>query len=197
MDRSDIAALLASGGVPAAWLDPAAADQASSAPASGTAAGDDAAAWGSGYNGMLNPPATETLGSAVARAVAQYRPTTVLVWENPPDLMLAHVVARELSAAVVRAFDVDGLIEFTGTFPDSARAVLLADAFRSQRVAEALAALVRQQRGTPVAVAQLFTVPGAAGVELAGVPGVVLARGGSPASSGTGGRTGAGRGAGA
>lgn len=174
MDPSDIAALLASGGVSAAYLDPAARDPAK----------DDAAGWGPGYNGMFDPAATETLGRAVAGALAPFRPTSVLVWENPPDLMLAHVVARELSATVVRAFDTDGLVDFTGTFPDDARVALLADVFRSQRIVEALAALVRQQRGTPAAIAQLFTVPGAADVDLPGVPAVILTRDNAPALSG-------------
>lgn len=185
MDTSDIAALLASGGVSAAYLDPAAKGPAK----------DDAIDWGPGYNGMFDPSATETLGRAVARALAPYHPTSVLVWENPPDLILAHVVARELSATVVRAFDTDGLVDFTGTFPDDARVVLLADVFRSQRIVEALAALARQQHGTPVAIAQLFTVPGAADVELPGVPAVILTRDNDPAFSGMGDRPGTGLGA--
>jgi hypothetical protein len=167
VDPSDVAALLASGGVPAVYLDPGAAD----------AASEDAVDRGAGYNGMLDPRATETLGRMAAEALAPYRPTSVLVWENPPDLILAHVVARELSATVVRAFDADGLLHFSGTFPEGARAVLLADVFRDPLVVEALAALVRRQGGTPVVIAQLFARPGAAGVELPGVPAVVLARG--------------------
>jgi hypothetical protein len=169
----DLTALLAAGGVPATYLDPSARDLAA----------DEVPA----YNGMLDPSATETLGRALAAELAAYRPTSVLVWENPADLILAHVVARELSTTVVRAFDADGLVGFTGGFPEHAQVVLLADAFRSQRVVQALAALVRQQRGTLVAIAELFTVPGAASVKLSGVPTVILAQGSVPAAfAGTG-----------
>jgi hypothetical protein len=167
VNPSDVAALLASGGVPAVYLDPGAVD----------AASENAVDWGSGYNGMLDPRATETLGRMVAEAIAPFRPTSVLVWDNPPDLVLAHVVARELSATVVRAFDADGLLHFSGAFPEGARAALLADVFRDPQVVEALAALVRRHGGTAVVIAQLFTVPGTAGMELPGVPAVVLTRG--------------------
>lgn len=168
MQHSDLTALLAAGGVPVTCLDPSA-DEAPPDPVPK-------------YNGMLDPAGAETLGRALAAALAGYHPTSVLVWEDPPDLILAHIVARELSATVVRAFDADGLVAFTGTFPAGARVVLLGDTFRDPRVVQALVALVHQQHGTPVAAAELFTVPGTADESVPGIPAVVLAGAGAPAS---------------
>lgn len=166
MQRQDLVALLTAGGVPASYLEP----RPDEVPPLQVPT----------YNGMLDPAGAETLGRALAGALAAYRPTSVLIWEDPPDLILAHVVARELSATVVRAFDADGLVGFTGTFPPEARVVLLADAFRDRRVVQALAALARQQRGTPVATAELFSVPGATEVDVPEVPAVVLTRADAP-----------------
>lgn len=162
MQHSELVALLAAGSIPATELEAAADDGSVSQPPK--------------YNGMLDPQGAETLGRVLAEALASYDPTRVLIWEDPPDLILAHVVARELSATVVRAFDADGLVAFTGDFSSNARAVLLADTFRDPRVVQALAALVHQQHGDLVATAELFTVSGAAENELPDVPAVVLDR---------------------
>lgn len=128
------------------------------------------------YNGMLDPAGAETLGRMLAEGLGGYHPTTVLIWEDSPDLILAHITARELSATVVQAFDTDGLVGFTGSFPPAAKVVLLADVFREHLTAQALALLVEQQGGTVVATAELFTASGQSQAQLPGVPAVVLAR---------------------
>lgn len=127
------------------------------------------------YNAMLDPAGADALGRELAEALAGYHPTTVLIWEDPTDLILAHVTSRELSATVVRAFDADGLVGFTGTFPPEAKVVLLADMFREHRIVRALSLLVEKHGGTVAATAELFTVPGESLARLPGVPAVVLA----------------------
>lgn len=165
VQHSELVALLAAGGV-----------------ASETVASDTTESLGtvpSGrlakYNAMLDPAGAEILGRRLAEALARYHPTTVLIWEDSPDLILAHITARELSATVVQAFDTDGLVGFTGAFPPAARVVLLADTFREHLVAQALALLVEQQGGAVVATAELFSASGVSHARLPGVPAIVLA----------------------
>jgi hypothetical protein len=162
MQHSELMALLAAGGV-----------------ASGTTESAATVLSLSGrlpkYNGMLDPAGAETLGRMLAQALAEHQPTTVLIWEDSPDLILAHITARELAATVVQAFDTDGLVGFTGTFPPAAKVVLLADTFGEHLVAQALALLVEQQGGTVVATAELFTASGESQAPLPGRPAIVLA----------------------
>lgn len=161
MQYSELASLLAAGGVAAAPVKTT--DEASNRRLPK-------------YNGMLDPAGADTLGRELAEVLVAYRPTTVLIWEDPTDLILAHVTSRELSATVVQAFDADGLVGFIGTFPPESKVVLLADVFREYRIVKALALLVEQQGGTVVATAELFTVFGESLAHLPGVPSVVLAQ---------------------
>ncbi len=43
-------------------------------------------------------------------------PELVLVWQDVEDVLLAHIVARELGVGVVRAYDADGVWPTPGRF---------------------------------------------------------------------------------
>ncbi|MCU1640718.1 MAG: type polyketide synthase [Nocardia sp.] len=123
----------------------------------GILAGDDIN-W-SKYNAAIDPGGAEQLGIALAAELAPAAPEVVLVWESAEDLVLGHIVARELGVAVVRAYDFDGLVRYVGSFPDRPRVALLADAFQDAFVLRALNSLVAQQGGTVIATAALVPTP--------------------------------------
>lgn len=108
------------------------------------------------YNSGLDPAGAEQLGMALSKQLEAHG-EVVLVWQDPEDLVLGHIVARELGVTVARAFDADGLIEFVGRFPQHAAVVILADMFRDETVLRALDALVAQRGGHVSAYAALAT----------------------------------------
>lgn len=111
------------------------------------------------YNGLADPPGAEELASALARRLAGPRPTAIVVWEDPEDVVLGHVVARELGLSVVRAFDADGLVGQRGVLPEAARVALVSDAVRDPRVVLAVSQLVERAGGRLVATGVLVETP--------------------------------------
>lgn len=107
------------------------------------------------YNGMLDPAGAEELVRALAQGARHLNPNLVIIWEEVEDVVLAHILARELSVNVVRAFDDDGLVGFMGSFPQGARALLVTDLVRSESPLRAVEELVSQQGGQMVGLAVL------------------------------------------
>ena len=70
-------------------------------------------------------------------------------------MLLAHIVARELGVGVVRAYDADGRVAYTGTFPAAARVAVVTDLVRDDTAVRALRQLVAQQSGEVVAIGAL------------------------------------------
>lgn len=105
-------------------------------------------------NTVGDPAAADVVGRALARRIrdAVQAVDLVAVWDFAEDAVLAHIVARELGARVVRASDVEGILELDTTVPDGARVVLLSDAFRRGTLSP-LAALLAHRGGVVVAVA--------------------------------------------
>lgn len=100
------------------------------------------------YNGLVDPAGAEELARRLVTLVGDLGPTAILVWEDPEDVLLGHVVGRELSLPVVRAFDADGLVGHSAGLPDRPRAVLVADAVRDATIVRAARALVEQGGGS-------------------------------------------------
>jgi len=110
------------------------------------------------YNGSRDPAGVERLGTELARSVSAAVATTpdlVVVWQDPEDLVLAHVVARELGTTVLRLMDLDGLVGHEGPVPRHASAVIVSDAVRDGSVVRAMVALIERANSTVVAVATL------------------------------------------
>ena len=101
------------------------------------------------YNGMADPAAAEELAGELARRLRAATPSAVVVWEDPEDVVLGHVVGRELGLPVVRAYDADGLVGHTAGLPAAPRIALVADAVRDPRVVLAARALADHERGLP------------------------------------------------
>jgi adenine/guanine phosphoribosyltransferase-like PRPP-binding protein len=107
------------------------------------------------YNGMADPAGAEELGRDLADRLREIAPDAVVVWEDPEDVVLGHVVARELGVRLVHAFDADGLVGTNGELPDKPRVALVADAVRDGRAVLAARAIAGREGGSLVATAVL------------------------------------------
>ncbi|HEX5451094.1 MAG TPA: hypothetical protein VFW86_01780 [Candidatus Limnocylindrales bacterium] len=151
LDRAGIEALLAHGGVPAA-----------------TGAADDLPR----YNGLVDPAGAERLATELADRARELSPSTVLVWEAPEDVVLGHVIGRELGLPVVRAYDADGLVGHGPGLDRGARLLLVADAIRDPSVVRAAHSLAEQLGGALLGTAVLVETDALA--EAAGLAGTIV-----------------------
>ena len=108
------------------------------------------------YSGLADPPGAEELGRELAGRIRDLAPAAIVIWEEPEDVVLGHVVGRELGLPVVRAFDADGLVGHSAGLPDAPRVVLVTDAVRDGRVVRAAQALAQQQGGGLIGTAVLI-----------------------------------------
>lgn len=111
------------------------------------------------YRGLSDPHGAEELGRALTEKIRALSPAAIVIWEEPEDVVLGHVVGRELSLPVVRAFDADGLVGHSAGLPAGARVVLVTDAVRDARVVRAARALAEQGGGSLVGTAVLIETP--------------------------------------
>lgn len=108
------------------------------------------------YNGLRDPAGAEQLGKLLAERARPYQPSVVLLWDDAPDVVLGHVVGRELGISAVRSYDREGLIDLDGgSLPAGSRVLLLVDAFRDAGLLRAMCNLVARARSTVVATAVL------------------------------------------
>jgi adenine/guanine phosphoribosyltransferase-like PRPP-binding protein len=108
------------------------------------------------YSGLADPDGAEELGQALAGRVRDLGPAAIVIWEDPEDVVLGHVVGRELGLPVVRAFDADGLVGHSTGLAAAPRVVLVSDAIRDGRVVRAAQALAEQQGGALIGTAVLI-----------------------------------------
>jgi hypothetical protein len=107
------------------------------------------------YNGLADPAGAEQLGHWLAERTRIFSPSVVLLWEDPQDIVLGHVVARELGAIAVRSYNAEGLVELANPLPLGSRVVLLADGFREPGLVRAMRAIVERHASQVVAIAVL------------------------------------------
>ena len=107
------------------------------------------------YNGLLDPPGAEALGSALAEQLGDREVGLVVVWEDVEDVVLGFVVGQRLRVPVLRTFNADGLVGHAGQVPRGARAVLVTDCPRSPVAARAVRALLESAGGELLGLAAL------------------------------------------
>jgi len=107
------------------------------------------------YNGLLDPRGAEMLASALASKLAGSEATLVVVWEDVEDVVLGHVVGRDLNLPVLRTFNADGLVGHAGPLPQGAKAILVTDTVRSPLAPRAVQALLERSGGSLLGVAAL------------------------------------------
>lgn len=103
-----------------------------------------------GSDPLLDPAAVETLGATLAAAIRDHTPDRVMVWGYSDAVLLAHVVARETGAGLVRGLEDAGLLYVEGTLHSGERVVLLDSG--SPRSVRQMIALVRGRDAEAVAV---------------------------------------------
>ena len=126
------------------------------------------------YNGLADPLGAEELGRLLSQRLRPFGPTAVLLWEDPQDVVLGHIVARELGIIAVRSYNEEVLIELAGTLPPKSRVLLLTDAFRDAGLLRAMRGIVERHGGTVVASAALAQTDALATVDQAGDAAVSL-----------------------
>jgi hypothetical protein len=131
------------------------------------------------YNGLADPGGAEQLGRWLARRAQNFGPSVVLLWEDPQDIVLGHVVARELGAVSVRSYNADGLVDLADPLPRGSRVLLLIDAFREPGLVRAMRAIAERHGASVVAIAVLVDTDAlaAAGEPTAPVVSLVSLRG--------------------
>lgn len=153
MDLAQTWQLLERGGVSPRAGGPARREPGTDEPATETGAQD---AWQPAkYNGLADPVGADTLGRTLAERARHLGVDTVLIWEEPQDIVLGQVVGRELGVPIVRSFNMDGLVGHSAPLARGDRVLLLADAFRDPATVRAMAALVEQQGAAVVGTAVL------------------------------------------
>ncbi|MEV0195752.1 hypothetical protein [Nonomuraea sp. NPDC050691] len=108
---------------------------------------------------LSNPAEAEVVGQALADVIRDRQVDTIASWESPENGVLAHVIARRLTATSVCATEVAGILEFTSGLRTGARVALVSDAFRTENELRGLLGLVNARGSEVVAVAALMTTP--------------------------------------
>ena len=111
------------------------------------------------YCSLFDPAGAEALGRRLAEALKPHTPTLVIIWEDVENSVLAHIVARELGVKALRVVDASGVLDFDGAFGSADRAVIVADAFRTDFPINAMRALTEQHGGRVVALGALMSTP--------------------------------------
>lgn len=114
---------------------------------------DELAGGGEGARSAFHePPTVEAAGRALAARVAHLRPEVVLSSDQWRDVLLGHVVARELEARTTHIYDAQGTVELSEPLRPGARCLLVASAFEQPNSVRAALAAVAYQGGQVVAV---------------------------------------------
>lgn len=106
-------------------------------------------------NVLADAAATETVGRRLAQQVRDAHPDVevLVVWDAPGPSVLAHVVARELGAHVVRAYEIEGLVELADSADAGQPALALGDHFPTENSVNALVGVARSSGLRVVAIA--------------------------------------------
>jgi hypothetical protein len=106
-------------------------------------------------NVLGDAQATETVGKWLAERVREAHGAVdvVVVWDMPGPAVLGHVVSRELDARVVRAFEIEGLVELADRVGEGRRTLALGDHFPTENSVNALVGVARNCGLDVVAIA--------------------------------------------
>jgi hypothetical protein len=123
--------------------------------------------YGPTLNTHLDPAALEVVGRGLAEGLRPYAPRQIGVWHSADDAVLAHVVARELGATVVRSFALEGVVGLHPSVRPGTRVAFLATAWEPAQL-NTLLALATTHRIEVAAVGAVLLTPALR--EVASVP---------------------------
>jgi hypothetical protein len=107
------------------------------------------------FDPFRDPVATDQIGRELAHRMKVLNPNVVCVWEEPTDMILGHVVARELGLRWVRCVNSDGLAAILGLLPRNPRAALVSSVALGIQTIRAIQNLVAVHGGALVGVGVL------------------------------------------
>lgn len=106
--------------------------------------------------------AIETVGRAVADAVRDFAPDTLLTWADSSNAVLAHVVSRELGVPATAFIIEEGVIDVDRELIRGRRVVLVVGHGLPPRLTDPLHAYVAAQQGTLAGIVEAVGVPASA-----------------------------------
>jgi hypothetical protein len=132
---------------------------------------------GAGAAAFLQPHLIEAAGTALAAALASSDIDTVLTWDRPGDVVLGHVLARELGAIRVELYEAQGTVELSQPLLPGSRCVLAARAFDEVNHARGGLGAISSYGGRLLAVAcvvgtQVLSDEAADGITIIELPGL-------------------------
>lgn len=107
------------------------------------------------YQAALDPQGAEELGRELAERLRDLDLSTIVVWRDVSDVVLAHIVARELRGRVALTFDAEGLVEHLGPIEPGARVAVVTGVVDDPLGLAAVVAYVERQQGEVLAVGAL------------------------------------------
>lgn len=90
------------------------------------------------YDPTLDPEGATRLAGWLADRARPLEPSVVAVWEEPEDMILAHLVALHLGLHWIRCSERDGYVAISGAIGPADSVVFVTDALRSQMPLEAV-----------------------------------------------------------
>ena len=116
------------------------------------------------YSALADPRGAEPLGTALSAAIAangrvqRDGVSRIVVWDTG-DLVLAHVVARELGVPIAQGIDAQGVVELIGEVAPGDRVAVVASAIRNAHHLLAMQAVVRNAQAQVIVVGTLVDSP--------------------------------------
>lgn len=116
---------------------------------------------------FTEPARVERVGTSLAGQLGELHPSVVGCWDSSEDVVLAHVVARELGVGVRPAVEVEGIVSLLRPVGQGVRVALVGESFQHRSLA-ALAGVVRHDGGVVVGVGAVRGPVDTTGTEAAG-----------------------------
>lgn len=82
-------------------------------------------------NLLSQPAVAERVGSMLAEQIADRNIDVVLSWDESEDVVLAHIVGREIGSRTVQAYKSGGILFLTDGIASGEKVLLVSDTFRS------------------------------------------------------------------
>lgn len=127
---------------------------------------------------VTDPRAAIAIGARLDAGLGECRFDRVVIWNEPDSAVLAHLVGSARDVPVVRATQIEGLVELVDPIGSGDRALLLAPAFAHEGSWRALASLVSRAGAEVAALAAIDPTPALGAARKAGEHVVVLDAGG-------------------
>jgi len=82
------------------------------------------------YDPSIDPDGAERLAARLADEARDLEPSAVVIWKEPEDILLAHLVALALDVHWIACSDEDGFVAVSGKIIPGGSVVFLTDAVR-------------------------------------------------------------------